>query len=158
MPRGLGYMLAGGPTGPPVYDCPAGQMCFEPDGETQMDPLSALIPVTTSPLVGQQVLCPDGSSVTYPASCPSMQSVIQNAAGSGGAILAAPPAPTAVVSSTAGASAGSTATPAAAACSLAWFGDTSCITLGSTTIGTTTALALAWALAVGLLFMFGGKR
>jgi hypothetical protein len=157
MPRGLGYMLAGGPTGPPVYDCPAGQMCFEPDGET--DPLAALIPVTTSPLVGQQVLCPDGSSVTYPASCPSMQSVLQNAAGSGGAVLAAPPAPTAVVTSTAGASAGSTATTAsAAACSLAWFGDTSCITLGSTTIGTTTAMVLGAALVAGLMYMFGGKR
>jgi hypothetical protein len=95
-----------------------------------MDPLSVLIPVTLAP--------------------------------SGGTVGAAGPDPTAVtsptvVTSTAGASVGSTAAPAAA-CSLAWFGDTSCITLGSTTIGTTTAMVLGAALVAGLMYMFGGKR
>ena len=56
----------------------------------------------------------------------------------------------------------STLTPAASACivgdtTFALFGDTSCFTIGSISIGTTTALALA-AAAVALFMMFGGKK
>ena len=61
-----------------------------------------------------------------------------------------------------GSAAGSTVAPAAAACVVgdatwALFGDTSCFNIGSTSIGTTTALVLA-AAAVAAFLMFGGKR
>ena len=46
---------------------------------------------------------------------------------------------------------------AASACSFALFGETSCITIGSKTIGTSTALVLG-GVALALLLMFGGKK
>lgn len=46
-------------------------------------------------------------------------------------------------------------TPAAAACDVAFFGDTSCFAIGSTTIGQTTALVLGAAVA---LLLFLGMR
>lgn len=63
-------------------------------------------------------------------------------------VNAASPAPAAPADSSAS---------AAPACSFALFGDTSCFTIGSTTIGTTTALVLGAAL-VALLMAFGGKK
>ena len=52
-----------------------------------------------------------------------------------------------------------TVTPACVVGDATWalFGDTSCFNIGSTSIGTTTALVLA-AAAVVAFFMFGGKR
>jgi hypothetical protein len=48
-------------------------------------------------------------------------------------------------------------TPATASpCNLAFFGDTSCLTVGSYSIGSTTALVAAAAIAA--LFLFGGKK
>jgi hypothetical protein len=65
-----------------------------------------------------------------------------------------------IMQSGAGASStsGSSSTSSTSPCSLAFFGDTSCFTLGSTTIGKTTALVLGGAALALLLMMFGGKR
>jgi hypothetical protein len=51
----------------------------------------------------------------------------------------------------------SVSSSAAATCSFALFGEASCITIGSKTIGTTTALVLG-GVALALLLLMGGKK
>ena len=65
--------------------------------------------------------------------------------------------PSPVSGSSGGASSNQSQPAAAAACSFALFGDTSCFSIGSTTIGTTTALVLG-AAALALMLMLGGKK
>ena len=110
------------------------------------------LPVVTSPA------CPTPADPTYGSVCPSGFSLVtlapasasacgsyecENGAGQSVAGVAASIAPAPGVA-------------AASPCSLAWFGEQTCLTLGSFTIGQTTALAIAAGFAA--LFYFGRGR
>lgn len=123
-------------------------------GETQLTPVDNLSPVA------QECMSAD---------CIAASAALTACLNAGGILDTCSnplPAPTAspivagqgtVSTATAGASVNVAPVVAAPVCSFALFGDTSCFTIGSTTIGTTTALVLGAAL-VALLMAFGGKK
>jgi hypothetical protein len=105
-----------------------------------------------------QVVVPSGSGFALQDAGTISQSVLQGLGISLSSSQNLTQAQTqAVLNAVAAAAAGTTTTAAVSPCSIALFGDTTCLTIGSTSIGTTTALVIG-AAALLALFMFGGKH
>jgi hypothetical protein len=124
--------------------------CYDPLVETYMASMGIALPSSTVPATNYVAPTPNATTASTVGN-----QVISAVTGQPVTPAAAPPPASSIVSSTAGASSGA-ATPVSqpASCSLALFGDTSCI---GGVIGTTTALVIGGGL-LALFFLFGGKR